>query len=103
MARGTVFPLDIPATAAPSFGVPLAAADLQGKYAQLSGTFTVGAMTLQGSIDGSTYEDLASGSKSANGIFAVDEHVAFIRVSKTTNFDNTVFVNLIAFDRTEEG
>ena len=100
--RSQVYELDIPAAAAPSFGVALPTRDLSGKLAQLSGTFGAGALTLQGSINGTDFEDLVSGSKTAVEIFEVVEHVGFIRVSKTIDFTLTFALHLIAFDRTEE-
>lgn len=100
--RGTVFPIEVPAAAAPSVGTPLATRDMTGKWAQLSGAFGAGAVTLQGSINGADWHDLSSGSQTAQGLFEVVEHVAFIRASKTVDFDDTVALHLIAFDRTED-
>lgn len=99
--RSQVFELEIPTAAAPSTGTALATRDLASKWAQLSGAFTVGALTLQGSIDGASFFDLSSGSKSAKGLFEVVEHVAFMRVSKTTDFDAAVALHLIGADRVE--
>ena len=87
--------MDVPASA-PNFGDPILIDRFVYKNVVVSGTFT-GTMRIQGSIDGSTWNDL-TGNITAVGVTAIPHTVKFLRVSLTALSDGTPVVHHGGFD-----